>query len=90
MIKAPEFWENKTAYFLHQWVRAPKKWIDPSKEATANKIAIATAQKTFKQIAAENGNDWRNMVDDMAEVAEYAKSKGINLGGVYSGSEQNT
>ena len=87
LINAPGFWENKTEYFAHQWVRAPKKWIDPSKEATANKIAIETAQKTFKQIAAENGNDWRDMVDDMAEVAKYAKSKGINLGGVYSGSE---
>ena len=31
----------------------------PAKEATATKIALMTGQKTFKQIAAENGADWR-------------------------------
>ena len=38
--------------------------------------------KTYKQIAAENGTDWRTQIDDMAEVLEYASEKGIDLGGV--------
>ena len=38
--------------------------------------------KTYKQIAAENGTDWRTQIDDMAEVLEYAAEKGIDLGGV--------
>ena len=51
-------------------------------EANANKIALNTGQKTFKQIAAEQGRDWKEQIDEMAEVLEYAKDKGIDLGGV--------
>jgi lambda family phage portal protein len=81
-LEASDFWGNKEEYFEHIWVKAPKKWIDPYKEANANKIALATGQKTFKQIAAENGQDWRDVIDDMAEAIDYAKEKGIDLGGV--------
>lgn len=80
--KIKNFWDNKENYFEHLWVKAPKKWIDPYKEANANRIAIETAQKTFKQVAAENGLDWKNVIDDTAEVINYAKEKGIDLGGV--------
>ena len=81
-LEAKDFWENKDKYFEHAWITAPKKWIDPQKEANANKIALNTGQKTFKQIAAEQGRDWKEQIDEMAEVLEYAKDKGIDLGGV--------
>ena len=51
----------------------------------SNKIALQTGQKTYKQIAGENGKDWQEQIDEMAEVLEYAKSKGIDLGGVIFG-----
>lgn len=82
IIDAKDFWDNKDHYFEHSWVAAPKKWIDPQKEANANKIALNTGQKTFKQIAAEQGRDWKQQIDEMVEVLEYAKKKGIDLGGV--------
>lgn len=78
------FWENKSKYLKHEWIQAPKRWIDPLKESNANKIAIETGQKTFKQIAAENGRDWREQLDDMAEVAEYIRQKNIQIGGTTS------
>lgn len=81
-IEATDFWKKKEEYFEHTWIIAPKKWIDPQKEANANKIALNTGQKTFKQIAAEQGHDWKEQIDEMAEVLEYAEEKGINLGGV--------
>lgn len=84
-IEIKDFWDNKEKYFAHLWVKAPKKWIDPYKEATANKIAIETAQKTFKQVAAESGLDWKDVIDDTAEVINYAREKGIDLGGVLFG-----
>ena len=46
------------------------------------KLPLNTGQKTFKQIAAEQGRDWKEHIDEMAEVLEYAKEKGIDLGGV--------
>ena len=80
-INIPDFWNHKEEYMSHVWIQEPKRWIDPAKESTANKTALETGQKTFKQIAAENGKDWRDQIDDMAEVLEYAREKGIEIGG---------
>ena len=77
----PDFWGNKDKYFAHAWVKVPKPWIDPAKEATANKTALETGQKTFKDIAAESGKDWRQAINDMADVQKYAEEKGVRIGG---------
>ena len=74
--------ENKRTYLKHEWVAPPKPWIDPAKEATATKIALQTGQKTYQQIAAENGKDWREQIDETVAVLEYARSKGLEMGGI--------
>lgn len=79
-ITAPDFWQNKHTYLKHVWVAPVKKWIDPQKEANANKVALDTNQTSLKQIAAERGMDWKTLIDDIAEVNEYAKSKGVYFG----------
>lgn len=84
-ISIPKFWNEKERYLAHEWIQEPKQWIDPYKESNANMIALKTGQKTYKQIAAEAGRDWRTQVDDMAEILEYGKTKGIDLGGVLFG-----
>ena len=84
-ISIPHFWEDKDTYLAHEWIQEPKPWIDPYKESNANKIALQTGQKTYKQIAAENGRDWRDQINDMAEVLEYGEEKGIDMGGVLFG-----
>lgn len=85
LIKANGFWEHKEQYLEHEWIRPPKQWIDPLKEANATKIALMSGQKTFPQVAAENGNDWRKQLDETAEAIEYARGKGIDLGGMIYG-----
>lgn len=85
VVNIPDFWDKKETYLNHKWTAAPKKWIDPSKEATANKIALNTGQKTFQQIAAENGRDWEDQIEEMLEVLEYANKKGLDMGGVLFG-----
>lgn len=89
-ITVKDFWENKSKYMRHEWIRKPKKWVDPLKEANAQKIALQTGQKTFQQIAAENGMDWKEQVDSIAEVLEYAREKKIDLGGVLYGKGNET
>lgn len=84
-LNIPNFWEEKERYLNHEWIQEPKPWIDPMKEANANKTALATGQKTFMQIAAENGRDWRDQVDDMAAVVEYGREKGLDMGGILYG-----
>lgn len=80
-----DFWSTKDDYFQHEWIQAPKPWIDPVKESNANRIALQTGQKTFKQIAAENGKDWQEQIDEIEEVLNYGRKKGIELGGVIFG-----
>lgn len=85
-IQINDFWNQKDQYFMHSWVKPPKPWIDPGKEATATQIALQSGAKTYQQIAAENGRDWRQMIDETCEVLEYAKKKhGVDLGGVILG-----
>mgnify|MGYP000963019637 FL=1 len=81
-IQIKDFWKHKDKYLEHTWIIAPKKWIDPQKEANANRIALNTGQKTFKQIAAEQGRDWKEQIEEIAEVLEYGKSFGIDMGSV--------
>lgn len=81
-VEVSGFWDSKEEFFLHEWIKKPKPWIDPMKEASATKTALNSGVKTYKQVAAENGVDWRTQIDDMAEVLAYAGAKGIDLGGV--------
>ena len=85
-LHIPDFWSRKDDYFPHSFIKPPKDWIDPVKEVTATKLALQTGQRTFKQIAAENGSDWRRQIDDICEVLQYARDKhGIDLGGAIIG-----
>lgn len=90
LLEVSDFWRRKSEYLAHYWVKAPKKWIDPAKESNANKIALATGQKTFQDIAAEQGKDWREAMREMAEVVNYGKELGLDMGGVLFGRESKT
>lgn len=85
LINPPGFWDKKADYMAHKWVQAPKKWIDPTKETTATKTALATGQKTFQDVAAEQGKDWKDAINEMAEVLKYGRKAGIEMGGVIYG-----
>lgn len=82
IIDIKNFWQNREKYMAHVWIQAPKQWIDPYKEANADKVALYTGQKTFQQICGEKGRDWQDVVTEMADVLEYGRKKGIELGGV--------
>lgn len=81
LFRIPGFWDNKYDYLQHEWVTAPKKWIDPQKESSADQLALKSGLKTYQQIAAENGRDWRDQLRDIAEVYKYAHELGLEIGG---------
>lgn len=87
-VNIPGFWEGKELFLDHTWIHSPKRWIDPLKEANANRIALQTGQKSWPDLAAENGKDWKEQINEMAEVLEYGKSKGIDMGGVIFGTKK--
>ena len=84
-VLIPGFWDKKTDFLDHSWVKAPKKWIDPAKESTADKTALQSGQKTFQDLCAERGKDWKEAVQEMAEVLRYGRENGIEMGGVIFG-----
>ena len=79
LLNIPDFWERKMDYMEHEWVGIPKPWVDPIKEANANKTAVSSGVKTYQQICAEQGYDWKRNIDEIAEAAAYATEKGISL-----------
>lgn len=88
VVKAPAaFWNKLDDFLQHEWVASPKAWIDPLKEANANKIALATGQKTFKEVCAENGRDFEEVLDEIAQIKAYADKLGLSLteGGILFG-----
>lgn len=75
------FWNDRRKYMKHTWVPQGRKWIDPQKEANANRTAMQTGQRTFQQICMEQGRDWKEVLDEIALVQEYANEKGVDLYG---------
>lgn len=88
LFSIPDFWERKEDYLAHAWVKPPKKWIDPQRESGADRIALQSGQKTFQDLQAEKGRDWKEVVDEMAEALAYAREKGIDLGGIIFGTSE--
>lgn len=76
-LKAADFWQRKEYYLRHMWIQPPKKWIDPYKEALANKIAMETWQKSLKQVCAETGRDVDEVLEEIAHVKEYSEELGL-------------
>lgn len=85
LFAVPDFWERREGYLSHTWIKTPKKWIDPVKEANADKIALQSGQKTFQDLCAERGKDWKEAVSEIAEVLKYGHEVGVDMGGVIFG-----
>ena len=84
-VEIPDFWDNKDKYFSHAWIMPAKKWIDPIKEANANTTALLSGQKTFQQLCAEGGRNWKDVLDETSEVVKYASTLGMDMSGVLVG-----
>ena len=70
---------NDRQYYKAVWLAPSLGWIDPKKEAEANSINLQNGGKSFQQYCAEQGVDWRERIDEMAEAKEYADEKGVTL-----------
>lgn len=66
-------------YYQAVWLAPSLGWIDPKKEAEANTINLQNGGKSFQAYCAEQGADWRDRIDEMAEVQRYAEEKGVTL-----------
>lgn len=77
VIYIPRFFEDKDMYLKHEWIAPGMRWIDPKKEADANKTMLESNLTTLENIAASTGQDWREIIDQRAREIEYATAKGV-------------
>lgn len=69
----PDYFNKRKEYGAHVWIPPGYNWIDPAKEANANKTALETNQDTLARICAERGEDWRDVLKQRALELKYLK-----------------
>lgn len=73
----PDFSQLNHYYTQHVWIPPGNAWIDPTREVTANKIAVESYQDTLARISAERGEDWRDVIKQrVAEIKFIEKMLG--------------
>jgi len=68
-------------YHAVEWRPRGWKWVDPVNDLTAAALAIALGLDSRTRLAAEQGRDFEEVVDEIADELEYAESIGIDVSG---------
>lgn len=76
-----DFLNDKKGYSKHKWIPSGWSWIDPLKEATANKMTLGSGQDTLERICAAAGRDWKDVLRQIAIEQKFAKELGIDING---------
>ena len=67
-----DFWKQPSKYLRHEFIGQGLPWIDPYKEAMADKVRLETYQTTLKELYAKQGKDWE---EEMAQIEKEAETK---------------
>ena len=65
-----------------EWRGRGWKWVDPLDDLIAAERGIALGTTSRQRIAAEHGDDYEVIVDELAEEQEYAAEQGVWVDGV--------
>ncbi len=70
------YWAYRNALYYQprRW-----QWIDPEKEVNAKVTALENKLTSHTRIAIENGEDFEEILDELASDADMAKEKGVSL-----------
>lgn len=79
LLNDTSFNPNDKTYYEAKWLTEGLPWIDPLKEANANAVQLANGGMSFQRYCADNGADWRERLEEMAEVQKYADELGVKL-----------
>lgn len=79
-VEAPEFAARATAYLRCRWIGPGRGWVDPVKEATSAQIRIETGISTLEDECAEQGKDWREVLEQRAIEQDEIERLGVRLG----------
>lgn len=78
-LPAPDFFKRRSYYTQATFTPEPYEYSDPLKDAAALRERLAVGDINLKDIADAKGRDWKENIDIMAEIQEYARKKGLNL-----------
>lgn len=68
-------------YYAVEWKPRGWKWVDPVNDLTAAALAIALGLDSRQRLAAEQGRDFEDIVDELAHEMEYADAMGVPIDG---------
>jgi len=66
-----------------KWQPRGWQWVDPQKEANGNMLAVQMGVKSLTDIAADQGRDYEEVVDQIARDQEYAEKRGVDLSKIW-------
>ena len=61
-----DYWNNRNAWSRCTFIGAGRGQIDDMKAAKANEIKLRTGETTLQQVAAENGQDYQEIIEQSA------------------------
>lgn len=79
MLEISDYFSNRELYLECQWIAKGISWIDPAKEARANRTAMISYQTTLEEVAAEQGKDWREILEQRAKEEKLMKELGLEV-----------
>lgn len=81
-LRLDDYFDNPGRYENVVWVPSGWDWIDPQKEAVANKISLETNQTTLRAICASRGQDYRDVLNQRAK--EISMMRKLDLLQIYA------
>ena len=72
-----DFYEAPGAWLNADWIGPARGYVDPVKEAQASALKIDGRVSTLEREAAEQGQDWEDVIDQLAREREAMKAAGI-------------
>ena len=80
-IKINNYFGNEHYYNnLHSWLTPGAAWIDPLKEAAANKTALECGFDTLANICSNRGMDWKEVIKQQQREIQFAEAHGVKIG----------
>ena len=72
--------DSRAALTQCKWIGAGKPIVDEVKSANANKIKLETGETTLRDICAEQGKDWEDIIRQRARERAFAKDIADEMG----------
>ncbi len=72
-----DYYANQVAWTRCKWIGSGRGWVDPFKEARASSERLGNGVSTLEDECAEQGRDWREVMEQRAREAQLAQELGL-------------